>query len=116
MPRDSMGNLDFAKAARDGIIHALPGPTADDKELPVLPYDVLIDPGIPNFEVVFPHETHTYWLRCDSCHPSIFQMKAGSTQMSMGEILQGKFCGRCHGTVAFPPHLGCPRCHTKLGG
>lgn len=116
LPKDAMGNLDFAKAARKGLIRPAPGPTDATEEFPILVYDVHIDPGIPNFEVIFPHETHTYWLRCDSCHPSIFQMKAGSTAMSMGQIFEGEFCGRCHGKVAFSPALGCPRCHTKLGG
>ena len=116
LPRDSMGNLDFAKAAREGLIRPAPGPTDETPEFPILAYDVRMDPGIPNFEVIFPHETHTYWLRCDSCHPSIFQMKAGSNAMSMAQIFEGEFCGRCHGKVAFAPALGCPRCHPKLGG
>lgn len=116
LPRDSMGNLDFAKAAREGLIRPAPGTTAETSEFPILPYDVRIDASIPNFEVIFPHETHTYWLRCESCHPSIFQMKAGSNPMSMAQIFEGEFCGRCHGKVAFAPALGCPRCHPKLGG
>jgi len=115
LPRDSMGNLDFMKAAREGSIRPAPGVTAETPEFPKLPYDVRIDPGIPGFEVIFPHEAHTYWLRCESCHPSIFQMKAGSNPMSMAQIFEGEFCGRCHGKVAFAPALGCPRCHPKLG-
>jgi c(7)-type cytochrome triheme protein len=116
LPRDTMGNLDFAKAAREGLIRPAPGPSDETPEFPILSYDIRIDPGIPNFEVVFSHETHTYWLRCESCHPSIFQMKAGSNPMSMAQIFEGEFCGRCHGKVAFAPALGCPRCHPKLGG
>jgi c(7)-type cytochrome triheme protein len=85
-----------------------------DPEAPILPYDVHLDPGIPSFEVVFPHAPHTFWLRCESCHPGIFQMRAGSTPITMGKIFEGEYCGRCHGKVAFPPQMGCPRCYAKL--
>jgi c(7)-type cytochrome triheme protein len=85
-----------------------------DPEAPILPYDVHLDPGIPSFEVVFPHAPHTFWLRCESCHPGICQMRAGSTPITMGKIFEGEYCGRCHGKVAFPPQTGCLRCYVKL--
>ena len=115
LPRDSMGNVDWVAAAEQGSIRPLPGPDPEALESPILPYDVHFDPGVPGFEVVFPHAAHTYWLRCDNCHPGIFQMKAGSNPITMEKIFDGEYCGKCHGKVAFPPQTGCQRCHVNLG-
>jgi len=67
-------------------------------------------------DVLFPHSLHTYWLSCDNCHPKIFKPEVGGNPMSMKAIEEGKFCGRCHGTVAFPlePDENCRRCHTLM--
>lgn len=115
LPKDVMGNIDWVAAVRMGLIRPRPGLEKDTPEPPLLPFNVRMDPGIPQFEVVFPHAAHTYWLRCDNCHPAIFQMRAGSNPITMAKIFQGEYCGRCHGRVAFPPQTGCPRCHIKLG-
>jgi c(7)-type cytochrome triheme protein len=67
--------------------------------------------GMPS--IVFSHKKHTVWNGCEVCHPEIFiGVKKGSTKYSMVEIFDGKYCGVCHGTVAFPT-LDCQRCHTK---
>jgi c(7)-type cytochrome triheme protein len=110
-----MGNIDWMGAARQGLVRPRPGIDPKTPDLPPMPLDVLLDPGIPSMEVVFPHEAHTYWLRCDNCHPAIFQMRAGADPITMASIFAGEYCGRCHGKVAFPPATGCPRCHVKLG-
>jgi c(7)-type cytochrome triheme protein len=115
LPKDMTGNVDWVAAAEQGLIRPQPGLDPEAIESPILPYDVHLDPGIPNFEVVFPHAVHTYWLRCDNCHPAIFQMKAGSNPITMEKIFKGEYCGECHGKVAFPPQTGCLRCHVKLG-
>lgn len=115
-PRDLMGNVDWVAAVEQGRIDPQPGIDPDATATPVLPFDVHLDPGIPQFEVTFPHAAHTYWLRCDNCHPQIFTMRAGANPITMAKIFEGEYCGRCHGRVAFPTETGCPRCHTKLGG
>jgi c(7)-type cytochrome triheme protein len=115
LPKDTMGNVDWVSAAKEGLIRPRPGLDPEAEESPLLPYDVRLDPGIPQFEVVFPHEPHTYWLRCDNCHPAIFQMRAGADPITMAKIFDGEYCGKCHGKVAFPPQTGCPRCHVNLG-
>jgi len=66
--------------------------------------------GMPN--IVFSHEKHAVWNGCEVCHPELFGVKKGDTPYSMKEIFQGKFCGVCHGFVAFPNN-DCQRCHTK---
>lgn len=64
---------------------------------------------------MFRHASHTALLVCDSCHPAPFAQEAGATPISMAQIDAGQLCGRCHGTVAFPP-AACVKCHPGLGG
>jgi len=65
--------------------------------------------GMP--DIIFSHKKHTVWNGCELCHPEIFiGVKKGMTKYSMAEIYEGKYCGVCHGTVAFPL-LDCQRCH-----
>jgi c(7)-type cytochrome triheme protein len=67
--------------------------------------------GLPN--IVFSHKKHTVWNGCEVCHPDIFiGVKKGLTKYSMPEIFEGKYCGVCHTSVAFPL-MDCQRCHTK---
>lgn len=67
--------------------------------------------GMP--DIIFSHKKHTVWSGCELCHPEIFVgVKRGTTKFSMVEIFEGKYCGACHGTVAFPL-IDCQRCHTK---
>ena len=115
LPSDRLGNVDWVAAVGNGSIRPRPDPDPEVEEAPILPFDVRLDPGIPQLTVVFPHAAHTYWLRCDSCHPAIFRMQAGSNPITMAKIFQGEYCGKCHGKVAFPPETGCPRCHVNLG-
>ncbi len=63
-------------------------------------------------DVVYPHFPHTLWLDCKNCHPSIFVMQAGLNPVTMSNIEEGEFCGRCHGKVAFPLSE-CNRCHIQ---
>lgn len=60
--------------------------------------------------VLFPHRQHTEWLDCENCHERLFVSKAGATPVNMFAILQGEYCGRCHGAVSFPL-TECNRCH-----
>lgn len=66
--------------------------------------------GQPN--VVFPHRAHTEWLDCSNCHPEIFVASEGANEFGMLDILEGEYCGRCHGAVAFPL-TECTRCHSQ---
>lgn len=67
--------------------------------------------GMP--DIIFSHKSHTVWNGCELCHPEIFiGVKKGATKYSMVEIFDGKYCGVCHGTVAFPM-IDCQRCHAK---
>jgi len=63
--------------------------------------------------VVFPHWVHRIRVRCKVCHQDLgFKIMAGSNNIKMTEIIQGKYCGACHnGRVAWTSDY-CDRCHT----
>lgn len=116
-PRDNAGLIDWVQAIKQGIID----PRADIDGLSqkqTLDLDIVFTNtgAMPN--VRFPHLSHTLWLDCSNCHPAIFVQKKGANKFVMNDILQGKYCGVCHGKVAFPPTLNCARCHSvpKGGG
>lgn len=62
----------------------------------------------------FSHQEHLKWLDCSNCHPDIFTIKKKTTKhFAMDYILAGRFCGFCHGKVAFPID-DCKRCHPGM--
>jgi c(7)-type cytochrome triheme protein len=67
--------------------------------------------------VVFDGTVHAKaGLKCDDCHPSLFQMKRGSTEIKMDLIQKHKACGCCHdGSRAFRSSdpENCARCHRE---
>lgn len=83
------------------------------------PGDVVLkrySPSLGDFApATFPHWIHQMQFKCPTCHDALFKMKAGSSRISMSDILAGKFCGKCHnGKVAFAPTFtACNRCHRK---
>lgn len=113
MPKDKFGLVDWMKMADDGIIS--PAGSLDVNKIDVPPFDmsvVIKAKGDFVKDVMFNHKTHTYWLSCEICHTGIFQMAKGSNHMTMKGIVEGKWCGRCHGKVSFPL-ADCNRCHVK---
>lgn len=113
MPKDKFGLVDWMKMADEGIIK--PAGSLDVNKVDVPPFDMSVlikSKGDFVKDVMFNHKTHTYWLSCEICHTGIFQMAKGSNRMSMKGIVEGKWCGRCHGKVSFPL-ADCNRCHVK---
>jgi len=112
IPKDQGGNVDWVKAFENNLIHPRESLDPDKPLVPPFKFDIDIPAvgAMPN--VVFPHFPHTYWLDCGNCHPNIFVMKKGANPISMVKIVNGEFCGRCHGRVAFPIS-NCTRCHVK---
>ena len=64
---------------------------------------------------VFSHWFHRIRFKCSSCHPAIFEMKAGFNPITMTALRRGEFCASCHnGTIAFEVgFLTCVRCHQE---
>lgn len=112
LPKDKYGLVDWAKLVRQNIINPRHSLDPEEEEIPPLKMDVVI-PAKGDFvsDVIYPHEMHTYWLKCDVCHPSIFVPAKGANEMTMVGIVQGQWCGRCHGKVAFPL-TDCNKCHS----
>lgn len=65
--------------------------------------------------VIFSHWFHRIRFRCKVCHSELgFVMRAGANDVSMQEIIDGKFCGMCHnGEIAWAPD-NCDLCHSGL--
>jgi len=117
LPRGRFGNgIDWEKAEDEGKITPvdfLAGISIQrDPLLVQKDFDITAKvAGMP--EIIFSHKKHTIWNGCELCHPEIFiGIKKGKTQYSMTEIYEGKYCGACHVSVAFPL-IDCQRCHTK---
>ncbi|HEY6097822.1 MAG TPA: c(7)-type cytochrome triheme domain-containing protein [Anaeromyxobacter sp.] len=117
LPRGRFGNgVDWEKAELDKLIKPvdyLEGISI--KRTPLSAQrDFALSPkleGMP--EIIFSHVKHTVWNGCELCHPEIFVgVKRGATKYTMLDIFDGKYCGACHVTVAFPL-LDCQRCHAK---
>ncbi len=111
LPRDGAGNqVNWVKALEKGYIRPYANIRLDTK-IKVLDLDVLRRNTGEMDMVLFPHKQHTEWLACSDCHEGLFKSKAGATKFSMLDILNGEYCGRCHGAVAFPL-TECKRCHS----
>lgn len=67
--------------------------------------------------VVFPHWFHRIRFRCKVCHSELgFQMRAGSNDVLMSDIIEERFCGMCHNDrIAWGP-ANCDLCHSGLKG
>ncbi len=117
LPRERLGNsIDWEGAEKKGLIHPvqyLDGESVSNSNLASQKDFSLATKmeGMP--EIVFSHQKHTVWNGCELCHPEIFLgIKKGSTKYTMAELFNGKYCGVCHDTVAFP-QADCRRCHTR---
>lgn len=117
LPRERFGNgVNWEKAEADGLIkpvNFLPGVSLKTPAMTMqkeLNLGAQVE-GIP--DIVFSHKKHTFWNGCEVCHPDLFVgVKKGMTRYSMSENFEGKYCGACHGKVAFPL-MDCQRCHVK---
>jgi c(7)-type cytochrome triheme protein len=67
--------------------------------------------------VVFPHWFHRIRFRCKVCHFELgFKMRAGSNEVKMNDIIEGRFCGMCHdGQTAWSVE-NCDLCHSGKPG
>ncbi len=117
LPKERFGNgINWEKAEADGFIKPvdfIEGISIKRHSLTVQK-DFALEAKVKGMpEIIFSHKKHTIWNGCEVCHPEIFVgVKRGATKYSMVEIFDGKYCGVCHGAVAFPL-IDCQRCHTK---
>jgi c(7)-type cytochrome triheme protein len=126
LPRDEDDKVDWELAIKEGVLDPLPTFDGSEQDEVIMDLRVVIkfnDMLIK--DVVFSHEVHTYWLNCESCHPKVFIPEVAANRMTMEEIRDGKYCGLCHGVVAFPTlpvmtiknfRVNCLRCHREKRG
>jgi c(7)-type cytochrome triheme protein len=113
-PPDAVGNqVRWVQALEQGLItpraNILPGTT-----IRVLDLDIIMPRTGEMPMVRFPHRQHTEWLDCSNCHEKPFISKAGANKgVNMFQVLQGEYCGLCHGAVSFPL-TECKRCHSVV--
>lgn len=113
LPPDTAGNkVDWIRALRQGHIQPR-GSISGEEEEEILDLDlVMTGTGVGSVPFIrFPHKAHTEWLACSNCHDGLFEAEAGATEFTMRQILNGEFCGTCHGAVSFPL-TECNRCHS----
>ena len=111
MPSDNAGNkVDWVRAFEDGYIRPRSSLTGEI-EVKQLDTEIIMNDTGSLPRVLFPHKPHTRWLDCENCHEKIFKSKAGATPVTMSKILDGEYCGVCHGAVSFPL-TECNRCHS----
>ena len=110
---DTAGNkVDWVAALRSGQIR--PRTSLEGKRVPENHDSEIIMKNTLSFPFVrFPHEAHNLWMSCEMCHDQIFEPVVDGNDISMQRILEGEYCGVCHGAVAFPL-TECNRCHSVM--
>ncbi|MBF8272791.1 MAG: hypothetical protein HW380_1896 [Magnetococcales bacterium] len=67
--------------------------------------------------VIYPHWFHRIRFRCKVCHHELgFKMQVGGNDITMANILDGKYCGMCHNDEVAWGLEHCHRCHSGLPG
>ncbi len=118
LPKDTFGLVNWTKAEADGLIaprSAINETTVEEKPKEAFFENIILLQTAAHFmpDVLFPHGIHSNMISCDSCHPKPFEKKNGANKIRMAEIFEGKWCGKCHGKIAFPVQKfnNCRRCH-----
>jgi len=109
-PAKDGNHVDWVAALREEVITPRTNIFPETK-IKVLDLDILMEQTAGMPMVLFPHKAHTEWLDCENCHDKIFKAKQGANPVNMLGILQGEYCGQCHGAVSFPL-TQCSRCHS----
>lgn len=110
IPSGQWGEVDWMRAIKEGVITPFASLKGKEK-MEILDLDIIMTNTKTMPHVRFPHESHTQWLSCSNCHPQIFIPQKGANAMTMDAVFKGRFCGQCHGRVAFSGYI-CQRCHS----
>lgn len=111
LPVDANGKTDWVKTIQNGLITPRTGVTGEEK-MKEVDLDITMKNTASMPHVLFSHQVHTQWLTCSNCHSRIFLPQIGGNFVTMAKIMEGEYCGVCHGNVAFTP-LNCERCHSS---
>jgi len=99
---DTAGNkVNWVEAVRQGQIQ--PRTSIDGSREPEQhETDVIMKNTLSLPAVMFPHDAHNLWMSCEMCHDKIFKAEIDGNDINMSKILDGEYCGLCHGAVSFP--------------
>lgn len=114
LPMRADGQADWMVAMDRNIIQPRTHIGTDRASKAVFGYDFFIRGNTPLFDAWFPHSSHTRLLNCDSCHPKVFKYRG--SKITMNDIRAGRYCGTCHGKMAFSVDTSCSRCHVAMPG
>ena len=117
LPRDASGAVKWNDAIEAGLIKPRPGLDSSAPTQALFDLDVKLSGGRhPFFASGFRHAPHTRWLACESCHPALFPLAAGSPRaaVTMASLREGQSCGFCHGRVTFGVDSRCSACHSTI--
>jgi len=113
-PRSRFGNrVDWLAAEEKGLFKLkdqLEGLSIKRRELKIPVDESIRSKELDMPEIIFSHRKHIVWNGCELCHPDLFGVEKGKTKYTMQDIFDGRFCGACHGKVAFSD-LDCQLCH-----
>ena len=113
LPKGKSGNyVDWMKSIEEHLVDPRFDRLNPDSEGVIMDLNIVREVKGSMPDVVYSHKTHTQWLDCSNCHPTIFIPQKGANNISMAGILLGQQCGVCHGKVAFPVSE-CRRCHSQ---
>ena len=67
--------------------------------------------------VVYSHWFHRIRFRCKVCHHELgFKMRATANDISMADIIEGRYCGTCHNNEIAWGVENCDLCHSGKSG
>lgn len=116
LPLDATGEIDWAAAARQGLVKPLDAVEGVPVKRPSMKLDrdlTIAAVGTWLKAVTFSHRRHAQWTGCGLCHPEVFPVTArGAARYRMDDVRAGRYCGACHGSVAFALDA-CQRCHAE---
>lgn len=114
LPLDRLGSIDWTWMRNNKIYSPVETLTGEKEE--IRDNSILFEPPMPYINnTLFNHNTHSAQNRCSACHNDIFKDSLGGNAVTMKDMGEGKFCGYCHGKVAFKL-ADCNRCHSKKPG
>ena len=110
IPVDKYGFIDWLKLKSDGIFNPLTSLNGDYTP-EVRKNEILYISKSKIKNVLFSHDVHSNWVRCNSCHPAVFKENL-KNNIKMVRMIKGQNCGHCHGKVSFT-FADCNRCHSQ---
>jgi len=113
IPVDKHGFIDWLTLKKEGIFKPIES-LIEGYEQKIRDNQILFVSKSKLENVLFSHNVHSSWIKCESCHPAIFEDSL-KNKVKMVRMSKGENCGYCHGKVSFT-FADCKRCHSQEKG